>query len=355
MHEIENGMLGASMRRKLEQLMAIPMVTGFERAQSERVRDLFAPLCDEIEVDRFGNVIGLVRSGKPDAKTVLLDAHIDQIGFVVTEVLKDGFLRFRSVGGVDPRMLLGTEVTIGAPNGSLYGIVSCLPPHLLSAGESDKSLPIHKMCIDTGLLDAKSVIPIGTPIWFPADEAHMPKIAKDVITGPSIDDRAGVAAIAHALEKLRKVDLGVDVAVLLSVQEEVTALGATIGTFKIRPDYAIAVDVSHAKTPDAPGEFEYGGGVMIGIGPNMNRALTRALIRTAKAESMEYQIEVMEGHTGTNAWEMQIVAGGTAQAILSIPLRYMHTPIETIKLSDAQSVGDLIYHFLRQFDGEVRL
>ena len=355
MHEIENGMLGASMRSKIEQLLAIPMVTGFERAQSERVRDLFAPLCDEIEVDRFGNVIGLVRSGKPDAKTVLLDAHLDQIGFVVTEVLKGGFLRFRSVGGVDPRMLLGAEVTIGAPDGPLYGIVSCLPPHLLSAGESDKALPVYKMCIDTGLLDAAPVIPIGTPIWFPADAAHMPVIAKDAFTGPNLDDRAGAAAIAHALEKLRKVDLDVDVAVLLSVQEEVTSLGATVGTFKIRPDYAIAVDVGHAKTPDAPGEFEYGGGPLIGMGPNMNRALSRALIRTAKAEGMAYQLEIMEGQTGTNAWDMQIVARGTAQAILGIPLRYMHTPIETIKLSDAEAVGDLIYHFLRQFDWAVRL
>ncbi len=356
MHEIENGMLGASMRSKIEQLLAIPMVTGFERAQSEQVRDLFAPLCDEIEVDRFGNVIGLMRSGKPDAKTVLLDAHLDQIGFVVTEVLKGGFLRFRAVGGVDPRMLLGAEVTIGAPDGPLYGIVSCLPPHLLSAGEADKALPIHKMCIDTGLLDATSVIPIGTPIWFPADQAHMPVIANDAFTGPNLDDRAGAAAIAHALEKLRKVDLDVNVAVLLSVQEEIaSSLGANVGTFKIRPDYAIAIDVGHAKTPDAPNEFEYGGGVMIGMGPNMNRALSRALIRTAKAEGMEYQLEIMEGHSGTNAWDMQIVACGTAQAVLSIPLRYMHTPIETIKLSDAESAGDLVYHFLRNFDGEVRL
>src|SRR5699024_8893530 len=101
--------------------------------------------------------------------------------------------------------------------------------------------------------------------------------------------------------------------------------------------------------------FEYGGGVMIGMGPNMNRALTRTLIRTAKAEGMDYQLEVMEGNTGTNAWEMQIIARGTAQAILSIPLRYMHTPIVTVKLSDIESVGDLLYHFLRQFDGEVRL
>ena len=255
MHEIEQAMPEASMRTWIEQLTAIPMVCGFERAQSERVRELFAPLCDEIKVDRFGNVIGRIRSGKPDAKTVLLDAHLDQIGFVVTETLDHGFLRFQSVGGVDPRMLLGAEVTIGAPEGELYGIVACKPPHLLAANESDKAVPIHKMVIDTGLLDARSKIPVGTPIWFPADKAHMPKLSKDSITGPSLDDRAGAAAIAYALQKLRKVDLAVDVAVLLSVQEEVTSLGATLGTFHIRPDYAIAVDVSHAKTPDASDQF----------------------------------------------------------------------------------------------------
>ena len=343
----------AGIREQLETLCAIPMVTGFECTHADAVRALFAPLCDEIETDAFGNVIGLRRCGKPGAKTVLLDAHLDQIGFVVTQVLDGGFLRFAPVGGVDPRMLLGAEVEIGFER--RYGIISCTPPHLMQAGEEDKAAPIHEMLIDTGLQDAKAVIAVGTPIWFPAQAEQMRGLARDAITGPSLDDRAGVTAIARALAQLQKEDLQVDVAILLSVQEEVTALGATIGTFRIRPDYAIAVDVSHAKTPDAPGEFEFGGGVMIGIGPNMNRPLSQALIRTAKAEGMDYQIEIMEGNTGTNAWEMQIVAGGTATAILSIPLRYMHTPIETIQLSDVQSVADLIYHFLRSFDGEVRL
>ena len=332
------------------------MVTGFERAQSGRVCELFAPLCDEIEVDRFGNVIGRIRSGKPDAKTVLLDAHLDQIGFVVTEVLDQGFVRFQSVGGVDPRMLLGAEVTIGAPEGALYGIVACKPPHLLGAHEADKAVPIHEMVIDTGLLDAKGKIPVGTPIWFPADAAHMPRLSKDSMTGPSLDDRAGAAAIALALQKLRRVDLSVDVAILLSVQEEVTALGATLGTFQVHPDYAIAVDVSHAKTPDAPDQFAYRWRRYDRYGPQHEpSADPRARAHGPRAEGMDYQIEVMEGNTGTERWEMQIIGAGTAQAILSIPLRYMHTPIETIKLSDVESVGDLLYHFLRQFDGEVRL
>ena len=128
MHEIEQAMPEASMRTWIEQLTAIPMVCGFERAQSERVRELFAPLCDEIEVDRFGNVIGRIRSGKPDAKTVLLDAHLDQIGFVVTETLDHGFLRFQSVGGVDPRMLLGAEATIGGGGTVRYCCLQAAAP-----------------------------------------------------------------------------------------------------------------------------------------------------------------------------------------------------------------------------------
>ena len=216
-------------------------------------------------------------------------------------------------------MLLGAEVTIGAPEGELYGIVACKPPHLLAANESDKAVPIHEMVIDTGLLDAKSRIPVGTPIWFPADKAHMPKLSKDSITGPSLDDRAGAAAIAYALQKLRKVDLAVDVAVLLSVQEEVTSLVRRLApstSDRITPSRSMSAT---PKTPDASDQFEYGGGVMIGMGPNMNRALTRALIRTAKAEDMDYQIEVMEGNTGTNAWEMQII--GTVLHRLSCPSR----------------------------------
>lgn len=355
MREIEHDQAfeTATTAQQLQMLCEIPMVTGFEQDGADRVRALFAPLCDEITVDQFGNVLGIRRCGKPGAKTVLLDAHLDQIGFVVTEVLAHGFLRFASVGGVDPRMLLGAQVEIGAAR--RRGVISCMPPHLLAAGEQNRSIPIHEMYIDTGLLDAAPVIPVGTPVWFPAGADALCALSADTMTGPSLDDRAGAAAIARALQRLRTEDLEVDVAVLLSVQEEVTSLGAMVSTFRVQPDYTIAVDVSHAKTPDAPDEYAFGGGVMIGVGPNMNRALTQALIRTARAEGMDYQLEVMEGNTGTNAWDMQIVGRGTATAILSIPLRYMHTPIETVKLSDVQSVADLIYHFVRSFDGEVRL
>lgn len=335
----------------LSDLCQVPAVTGFERAGAESVVSLLAPLVDEVRIDKVGSVIGLRRCGRENARTVLLDAHLDQIGFVVTEVLDGGFLRFAPVGGIDPRMLLGGEVDILTEE-PLYGVISCTPPHLLKPGEEDKAVPIHEMLIDTGLLDAKTRVKVGTPIVF---RQKMLQLSGDSITGKCLDDRAGIVSILYALEKLKNVALAVDLAVLISVQEETSSLGAIAGGYALRPDYAIAVDVTHAKSPDAPDEFEYGGGVAIGLGPNLNTALSKALIRTAKAEGMDYQLEVMEGFTGTNAWDLQIAGTGAATALLSIPLRYMHTPIETIKLSDLESVGDLIYHFLRSFDGEVRL
>lgn len=335
----------------LSDLCQVPAVTGFERAGAEAVVSLLAPLADEVRIDKVGSVIGVRRCGRENARTVLLDAHLDQIGFVVTEVLDGGFLRFAPVGGIDPRMLLGGEVDI-LTDEPLYGVISCTPPHLLKPGEEDKAVPIHEMLIDTGLLDAKSRVKVGTPIVF---RQKMLQLSGDSITGKCLDDRAGVVSILYALEKLKETALAVDLAVLISVQEETSSLGAIAGGYSLRPDYAIAVDVTHAKSPDAPDEFEYGGGVAIGLGPNLNTALSKALIRTAKAEGMDYQLEVMEGFTGTNAWDLQIAGTGAATALLSIPLRYMHTPIETIKLSDLESVGDLIYHFLRTFDGEVRL
>lgn len=336
----------------LQTLCALPAVSGFEARAAETAAELLQPYCDRVEIDRQANILAYKSCGKKHAKTVLLDAHLDQIGFIVTEVLEDGFLRFAPVGGVDPRMLLAGEVMI-LTDEPLYGVVSCMPPHLLKAGEQDKAVPIDKMLIDTGLADAKNKIAVGTPIVF----AQPPlRLLGDRLASKCLDDRAGVAAILLAMEKLRKEKkLKCNVAVLISAQEEVTGLGAQTGAFAVRPDYAIAVDVTHGKTPDGPsdGVFELGSGVAVGMGPNLHRGLTQLLIKTAKANDIDYSLEVMEGSTGTNAWTMQIVAQGIATALLSIPERYMHTPIETIQLSDLEAAAELIYQFIRGFDGEV--
>ena len=185
------------LEQTLRTLCALPAVSGFEMQAAKAVAELFRPYCDTVDADKNGNVIGSLSCGKEGAKTVLLDAHLDQIGFLVTEVLDGGFLRFAPVGGVDPRMLLGGEVTILADE-PLYGVVSCMPPHLLKAGEQNKAVPIDQMAIDTGLLDARSRIRVGTPIVF----AQQPiKLAGGQLCSKCLDDRAGVAAILLAMEQ----------------------------------------------------------------------------------------------------------------------------------------------------------
>lgn len=335
----------------LQKLCDLPAVSGFEAAAAQAAAELFAPFCDDTTIDRQGNLLAFRRCGRENAKTILLDAHLDQIGFLTTEVLDGGFVRFTPVGGIDPRMLLGSEVTI-LTDTPLYGVISCMPPHLLKAGEQNKAVSIDQMAIDTGLLDAKGNVPIGTPIVW----AQPPvRLSGDRLASRCLDDRAGVAVLLLTMEKLQQEkNLACDIAVLVSAQEEVTGLGAQSGTFSIQPDYAIAVDVTHGKTHDSASDYTFalGEGVAIGVGPNLHRELTKSLIRIAKVYDIPYALEVMEGNTGTNAWTIQIVARGVATALLSIPERYMHTPIETVSLSDIENAAQLLYEFIRRFTGE---
>ena len=157
-----------------------------------------------------------------------------------------------------------------------------------------------------------------------------------------------MTAILRALELMQGKALNVDIYVLFSTQEETGSAGAITGVQSICPDYCIAVDVTHGETPDSPkGKcFSIGGGPAIGVGPNMNRRMTQRLIDLAKAEAIDYQLEVMSGHTGTNAWPVQICNEGIATAVLSVPLKYMHTPIEVISRRDLESTAKLLAAFV---------
>ncbi len=338
------------MNEELYQLCCADGVTGFEGNAAKLAQKMLDPYCDRTEIDGSGSVLGWLSCGKPGAKTVLLDAHLDQIGFMVTDVLEGGFLRFTQVGGVDPRMLLGAEVTI-LSNPPRYGMISCTPPHLMKPGEENKAVPMEEMLIDTGLLDAEPVIRIGTPIVFREQPCDL---LGGQMSGKCLDDRAGFYAIVQAVKQLKEYDRKVDLVICGSTHEETDSFGAITAAFRLRPDYGIAVDVTHADTHDAPSEETFSmGNAVIGVGPNMHRGLTEQIIRTARAYEIPYEIEVMEGSTGTNAWDMQVVRNGIAMAVLSIPLKYMHTPIETIQTSDVDAVATLIATFLKHFDGEV--
>lgn len=332
-------------REMLSALCPLPGPSGFERPVALRAAQLLRPYMDEVSVDRMGNLVGVRRCGIPGAKSILLDAHLDEIGLMVIGS-EDGFLRFRTIGGVDPRMLPDREVTI-LTEPPLFGVVACLPPHVQQPGDADKSTPISELVIDTGLSqeEVETMIPAGTPCVF--RDGCFP-LGQRQMCGKSMDDRACFVTLLRAVELLQDKTLDVDLYILGSTREEVSHGGAATAVWKIAPDCCVAVDVTHGKTPDTPADRTsvLGGGPAIGVGPNMTRWMTERMFAKAKEKEIPVQYEVMAGATGTNGWDMQIAREGIATSVLSLPLKYMHSPVETLDLSDIEAVASLLAAFV---------
>ena len=328
--------------------------SGFENAAAQKAKELLEPLADEVKTDRLGNVLAMIRSKKAgDKPLLLLDAHLDEVGVIITGE-KDGFHTFRTLGSIDARILPACEfhMLTGDPrlaaeadtvSGVTPAVVNCLPPHLLKPEDSDKARKLEDLYLDTGGVP----VPVGTPGVY----ARQPETMGSMVSGKAFDDRAGFAAILRALELINRETLNADVAVCGSVQEEVGLRGARPAGYGVFPDYAIAVDVTHGSSPDAPAleTHKLGGGVCINQGPDCNRALTQKLIEIAKAKDIQHQIEVTCGMSHTNATEYQTSREGVCTAVLSIPLRYMHTPSETLSMEDMESCAKLIGEWVMSF------
>lgn len=325
--------------------------SGSEDAARELAAEYLRPFVDEIETDVMGNLIALRRCGKEGARRLLLCAHMDEIGFIVTGHEK-GFLRFATIGGVDARMLPAAEVRVLASE-PLYGVVGVMPVHAMTREEQDKPVPVDKLFLDVGLSQEQALerVPLGTPAVY---GGGVQRLGAEMLCGKSMDDRSCVAIIVKVMEALQGAELDVDVCCLISTQEELGTRGAITGGYGTHPDYAIVLDVTHGETPDAPKHktFKLGGGAAIGVGPNFNRRLTDAIIDTAKDAGLDYQIEVIAGESGTDAWPIQVSREGVATALVSLPLKYMHSPVETLKISDAENIIELLAQFIKRA-GEV--
>lgn len=334
------------MRQALERLCTCTAPSGFEGPAAAVAAELLRPLVDEVSIDRMGNVLGVRRSKTPGAPKLLLDAHLDEIGLIVTGV-EDGFLRFRSIGGVDPRMLPGRELVV-LTDPPLRGLVACP-----AGGDENKSVPLNELYVDVGLSqeEAERAVPVGTPMVY---RAGCFPLGEDQMCGKSMDDRACFVTLLRAAELLRDKELDVELHILGSTREEVSGAGAVVGTWAVAPHFCVAVDVTHGKTPDGPADktFALGGGPAIGVGPNMTRWMTERMIAKAREHSIPYQLEIMSGHTGTNGWEMQISREGVATSVLSLPLKYMHTPVETLSLADMEGVAQLLAAFTENLGKE---
>ncbi len=340
-------------REALKTLTGQTAPSGYEKPAVDVARELLKPYVDEVWVDRFGNLVGVRRCGKKDAKTLLLDAHLDEIGLISVGA-EDGFVRFRSIGGVDPRMLPDREVTI-LSDPPLFGVVACLPPHVLGADAQDKSVPAEDLCIDTGLSqeEVERLVPAGTPIVY---RGGCFDLGERRMCGKSMDDRACFVSLVRCAELLQGKDLDVDVIFLGSSREEVGGYGAETGAFAVEPDWCVAVDVTHAETPDVRNAEErtckLGGGPAVGLGPRMARWMTQRFREKAAMLDIPVQVEVMTSATGTNGDDFQISREGVPTAVASLPLRYMHTPVEVLDLDDLEKLAQLLTAFAQDLGKE---
>lgn len=337
----------------LESLCSLAGPSGFEGSVAQEAKKLLEPLVDEVSIDRLGSVIGLRRCGDPQAKRILLDAHLDEIGLIVTGI-EDGFLRFASIGGVDPRMLPARELSILTKPKPLYGVVACLPPHVQTAADHDKSVSIEDLRVDVGMSQeqAEKAIPIGTPMVY---REGCSRLAGDQVCGKSLDDRSCFTTLLRTAELLKDAPLDVDLYIMGSVREEISGTGAIVGTNAIAPDWCVAVDVTFGRTPGLSEDevsCKLHGGPAIGVGPNMTWSLTDRMVAKAKAQGLPYQLEVMAGHTGTNGWHMQTCLEGIPTSVVSLPLKYMHSPIEVVSLEDLENTAQLLAAFVRDLGKE---
>ncbi|MDE6660096.1 MAG: M42 family peptidase [Eubacterium sp.] len=328
----------------IEKLVSVPAVGGDEERIITVLKEILSPY-GEVEVDAVNNVICTFGSGYH----ILLDAHIDEIGLIVTSIADDGFLKVAACGGVDKRMLLGSEVTVWGKE-TLCGVISTLPPHLQKASDEKKVTEVSEISVDVGLdkETAEKLIPLGSKITF---KRQFTKLLNNQISSNCLDDRAGVASLILALDELKK--LPIKVTVLLSTQEELGTRGAKSGPYGRIVDEAIAVDVSFGYTPGCDKEEcgEIGKGAMIGISPTLDKNISKELVEAAKESNIQYQLEVMNGRTGTNADVISISENGIKCGLLSIPLKYMHSPVEVVDLSDVESVSNLIVAYAKRKAG----
>ena len=335
----------------LIELCAMVGPSGFEQNIAARVRDMLTHYMDEIKIDVMGNVVGVKRCGKENAKKLLFDAHIDEIGFIITGH-EEGFLRFSTLGSVDARMLPAAEIKI-LTEPPIIGVVAAAPPHILKDEDSDKTIKTEDLYIDIGMSQdmAQKAVPVGTAAVY---NAAARVFGRDLICGKSLDDRASFACILRALELLKDEQLDVDLYVLASVQEEVGTRGARTGAFSVVPDWCVIVDVDHARTPDHQKHDakETNGGVVISRGPNMNRPLADTAEKLAREHGIRYQIGVEPGDSGTNATVIQVTREGVATALFGLPLKYMHSPVEVISLDDAEATARLLTEIAKAMKGD---
>jgi endoglucanase len=331
----------------LKELLSLPGLSGFEKPVHDSIAKTWEPMVDELSTSKVGSLHALkIGDRQGDAPNILIATHMDAIGLIVTGIV-DGFLKVTQIGGIDPRILPGTPVTIHGKE-EIPGVIVQPADFLLPEELSGKPVPLHNLFVDTGLLpdEVDKFVRVGDIISFATTPMDLDG---DVIAGHTLDNRASVAALTYCLYELQHMKHFWNVWAVATVQEEVTLTGALTSPFDIQPDIALAVDVTFAKGPGATNDLEtvpFGKGITIGNGPNLHPAVTKALKDHAEEMDLPFTMEYMTAQSGTDAMGLQIVGEGIPTGLLGIPLRYMHTPVEAVAMKDIRRAGRLMAEFI---------
>jgi len=343
----------------LRNLIETPSPSGFEQPVQRVVRAYASAFADEVTTDVHGNVTAVLNPG--GYPRVMLAGHCDQIGMMLTHVTDDGYLYFAAIGGIDAAVVPGLPLCVHGRHGCVPGVVGRKAIHLMKPEERDKAKhELADLWIDIGAQnkdDALSCVQVGDPVTF---ALHFQTLRQDLVAGPGFDDKVGAFVAMESLRLLAGRKLKCAVYAVSTVQEELGLRGARSSAFGIDPQVGIAIDVTHATDypggdPKRTGEVKLGAGPTICRGPNINPPLRELLEAAAAKKKLPWQVEPEPGATGTDANAIQISRAGVATALLGIPNRYMHTPVEVVSLTDLETAAKIIAEAVAKLTPETNL
>jgi endoglucanase len=341
------------LKQHLKTLVEAHAPSGHEGPVRDLLKDAWRDLTDDMEQDGLGSLIAIKRATDPldPPRRIMLAAHMDEIGMLVRDVV-DGFIYVHRISGVDNRIMPAQTVMVHGRR-ALPGIVATTPPHLLKDSERGKYPTFEELVIDVGLPAAEvhELVSLGDLITV---DVPMIELQGSKVAGKAMDDRACVAAVTACLHHLKGMRHRWDVYATATAQEETGLYGARTAAYHIRPDVAIALDVTFAPQPgvDNDSTCELGGGPGIGVGPNFHPGLYKKLREVADKNEIKLQDDVIPGASGTDAWAIQVALEGVPTALLEVPLRNMHSPVETIDLKDIERAGRLMALFIAGLDAD---
>jgi tetrahedral aminopeptidase len=341
------------LKAHLKTLVEAHAPSGYEAPIRAIVQDAWRDLVDDFDQDKLGSLIGIKRATTPTEprRKIMLAAHMDEIGLMVRDVV-DGFVYVGRVGGIDQRVMLAQPVLVHGKR-PLKGYVGTIPPHLLKDAERKKYATLNHLVVDLGLPadEVAELVQIGDVITL---DLPMVELGEHIVASKAMDDRACVAAVTACLHELQSLQHAWDVYATATIQEETGLIGARTAAHRIQPDVAIALDVTFAEQSGVPEDIasKLGGGPSLALGPNIHPKLFERMTAVAKRYELKYQVDPIPGATGTDAWAIQVARDGIPTALIGVPLRNMHSPVETLDLRDITRTGRLLAQFIASLDAD---